>query len=299
LNEPRIRGVWCATLTPLGPGGDIDTARWRDHVQMLLRTGIDGIAPFGTTGEGQSFTVAERRAGVDALIGAGIDPLRIVPGTGCAAIADAIELSRHAVQSGCLGALVLPPFFLKGIGDDGVYASYARLIEGVRDERLRVYLYHIPQVTSVPIGDGAIARLLDAFPGVIAGIKDSSGDLAHSRELVRRFPSLNVLVGHEPHLQKLLLAGGAGTIGGLANLYPETLRRLHDAPTDAAPLDFVQRLVEILRQYSMMPAIKAMRALLSNDAAWCTVREPLIALDEEERRTLAAAVGVLSDGKAA
>jgi len=193
----------------------------------------------------------------------------------------------------------LPPFFLKGIGDEGVYASYARLIESVGDGRLRVYLYHIPQVTAVPIGHAAIERLLVAFPGVIAGIKDSSGDLAHSLDLVRRFPSLNVMVGHEPHLQKLLLAGGAGTIGGLANLYPETLRRLHDAPTDTAPLDFVQRLIDILKQYPLMPAIKATRALLANDAAWCTVREPLISLDEAQRRALAAAVGALSARKAA
>jgi 4-hydroxy-tetrahydrodipicolinate synthase len=261
---------------------------------MLFAAGVDGIAPFGTTGEGQSFCVAERRHGVDALIAAGIDARRIAPATGCAAIAETIELTRHAVEAGCIGALVLPPFFFKNIGDDGVFASYARLIEGVNDSRLRVYLYNIPQVTGVPIGHGAIERLIAKFPGVIAGIKDSSGDLANSLELVRRFPSLNVMVGHEPHMPKLLAAGGVGTICGLANLFPDVLRRLHDSPGDGETLEFVQRLIETLKPYSLMPAIKGVRAILSGDPNWYAVREPLIPLDDGAKRSLAAAVGALS-----
>src|SRR5512143_2804360 len=176
MDEPRIRGVWCATLTPLDANGDVDRARLRDHAQMLLARGVDGIAPFGTTGEGPSFSTAERRAGLDALIESGIDARRIAPATGCAALVDAVELTRHAVQTGCIGALVLPPFFFKDIDDEGVFASYAKLIERVGDARLRIYLYHIPQVSGVPIGYGAIERLLGAFPGVIAGVKDSAGD---------------------------------------------------------------------------------------------------------------------------
>ncbi len=298
MNEHRIRGVWCATLTPLDARGDIDRARFCDHVAMLFSAGVDGIAPFGTTGEGQSFSVTERRAGVDALIAAGIDPRRIAPATGCAAITDTITLTRHAVETGCIGVLVLPPFFFKGVGDDGVFASYARLIEGVNDARLRICLYHIPQVTGVAIGHGAIERLLAAFPGVIAGLKDSSGDLANSLELVRRFPSLNIMVGHEPHLPKLLAAGGAGTIGGLANLYPQVLRRLHDAkrPEDLA---FVERLIEVLKAHSLMPAIKGARAILSDDPTWYAMRAPLLALDDSQRRTLAAAIGALAAPKLA
>jgi 4-hydroxy-tetrahydrodipicolinate synthase len=294
MDEPRIRGVWCATLTPLDANGDVDRARLRDHAQMLLARGVDGIAPFGTTGEGPSFSTAERRAGLDALIESGIDARRIAPATGCAALVDAVELTRHAVQTGCIGALVLPPFFFKDIDDEGVFASYAKLIERVGDARLRIYLYHIPQVSGVPIGYGAIERLLGAFPGVIAGVKDSAGDLAHSLELVRRFPSLAIMVGHEPHVPKLVAAGGAGTICGLANLYPDAIRRLHDAPPDAAALAFVQQLIAIVTSYSLMPAIKAVRAWLSKDEAWYAMREPLRALDAAERRSLASAIDALA-----
>jgi len=294
LTDFRLRGVWCATLTPIDADGAIDVARFRDHVQMLLASGVDGVAPFGTTGEGQSFTVEERRAGIDALIATGIDARSIAPATGCAALGDTVALTRHAVEAGCGAALVLPPFFFKNIGDDGVFACYARLIERVRDDRLRVYLYHIPQVSGVPIGHDAIARLLAQFPGVIGGVKDSSGDLANSLELVRRFPSLDILVGHEPHLPTMLASGGAGTICGLANLYPDVLRRLHDAPNDGAPLAFVQRLIGMLEPYALTPAIKGVRALLSRDAAWYAVREPQLTLSEAERRSLAEALGALA-----
>lgn len=294
MTEFRLRGVWCATLTPIDASGAIDAGRFREHMQALLASGVDGVAPFGTTGEGQSFTVDERRAGLEALIAAGVDPRQIAPATGCAALGEAIALTRHAIEAGCRAVLVLPPFFFKGIGDDGVVASYARLIERVRDARLRLYLYHIPQVSGVPIGHDAIARLVAQFPGVIGGVKDSSGNLANSLELARRFPSLDILVGYEPHLPTMLANGGAGTICGLANLYPACLRRLHDAPNDAAPLEFVQRLIEILRGYSLMPAIKGMRALLSRDQAWYAVREPLLALSEAERGSLAEALAHLS-----
>lgn len=294
MNESRLRGVWCAILTPIDASGAIDAARFREHAQTLLASGVDGVAPFGTTGEGQSFTVDERRAGIEALIAAGIDPRRIAPATGCAALGDAIELTRHAIEAGCRAVLALPPFFFKGIGDDGVVASYARLIEGVHDDRLRLYLYHIPQVSGVPVGHEAIERLLAQFPGTIGGVKDSSGVLSNSLELARRFPSLDVLVGYEPHLPTMLANGGAGTICGLANLYPACLRQLHDAPNDAGALAFVQRLIEVLQPYSLMPAIKGMRALLSRDATWYAVREPLLALSDAERSSLAEALARLA-----
>src|SRR5205823_13283043 len=125
---------------------------------------------------------------------------------------DTIARSPHEVEIGCRGALDLTPFFFKNIGDEGVVTSYRRLIEGVGDNRLRVYLYHIPQVTGVPIGFSAIERLVAEFPDVIAGVKDSAGNLDHSLALVRRFPMLNILVGNEPHLPDLIAAGGAGKI---------------------------------------------------------------------------------------
>jgi len=166
-----VRGVWCALLTPLDRGGHVDAARMIAHARLLLGEGVDGLAPFGTTGAGKSFSVAERMAGLEALLAGGVPPERILAATACAALPDTIALTRHAVAAGCIGALVLPPFFFKGVGDDGVYASYAGLIDAVADPRLRLYLYHIPQVTAVPVSSTVIARLCRAYPGVIAGLR--------------------------------------------------------------------------------------------------------------------------------
>jgi len=202
---------------------------------------------------------------------------------------DTIALTRHAVAAGCIGALVLPPFFFKGVGDDGVYASYAGLIDAVADPRLRLYLYHIPQVTVVPVSSTVIARLCRAYPGVIAGLKDSAGDLEHSRAMAARFRELRILVGHEPHLPAMLAAGGAGTVCGVANLYPRLVRRLFDtAGTGAAPaaLAEIADFLKIVLDYPLMPAFKALQATLSGDEDWCAVRPPLAPLPAEERRQM-------------
>jgi len=288
MNE-RIRGAWCATLTPLNERGRVDYPRFVTHVKRLFAAGIDGIAPFGTTGEGQSFSLVERRDALEALLEGGLEAHRIVPGTGCAAVQETIELTRHAIECGCAGALVLPPFFFKDIDAEGLYASYARVIDGVANDRWRLYLYHIPQVTQVPMSDELIARLVAAYPNTIAGIKDSSCDLEHEQTLLRRFPELNIFVGFEPHLPAALAAGGAGTICGLANLYPGVLRRLHDAASDAerAPaLEHIERLLKLLEPYPLMPALKAAFAEINGDPGWLTVREPLVALGEDARSTL-------------
>jgi 4-hydroxy-tetrahydrodipicolinate synthase len=285
------RGVWCATLTPVDAHGAIDAARLAAHVKRLFAAGVDGIALFGTTGEGQSFALRERRDGLEALIAAGVDARRIMAGTGCAALPETIELTRHALACGCAGVLVLPPFFFKGVGDDGIYASYARIVEGLGDARLRLYLYHIPQMTGVVLSAAVIARLAAAFPPMVVGIKDSSCDLDHTRALLRRFPGLDIFVGFEPHLPAAVAAGGVGTICGIANLYPRALRRLFDARDDAArgtELERIGRLVALLDGYPLMPAFKAIQASLTADDGWLAVREPLLALDAQARRSLLA-----------
>jgi 4-hydroxy-tetrahydrodipicolinate synthase len=288
-----IRGVWCATLTPLAASGTPDHRRLADHVRRLLAAGVDGVAPFGTTGEGQSFSVAERRDGVAALIDAGIPADRIVAATGCAALPDTIELTRAGVASGCAGVLVLPPFFFKDVGEDGLYAYYAQLIDAVADPRLALYLYHIPQVTSVAIPHDVIARLIRAFPGVVKGLKDSGGDLAHTRRLLARFPELAVFVGHEPHLPAALAAGGAGTICGVANLYPRLVRRLHDGAVRgdvAADLARVEAFIATLEGVPLFAAFKALLATLYADPAWAGLRAPLVTLDAKTLRAWLAAL---------
>ena len=289
----RIRGVWCATLTPLDASGGPDVRMLASHVQRLFAAGVDGIAPFGTTGEGQSFSVAQRRGGLDGLLAAGIPPGRIVAGTGCAALADAIELTRHAVNAGCAGALVLPPFFFKGPSDEGIYASYARLIDGVADARFRLYLYHIPQITGVPVPHDVISRLATTYPGVLAGIKDSEGNWSHTRALLERFRALSVFVGHEPHLPAALAAGGAGTICGVANLYPRLVRRLYDQAAITGAKDelaHIEAFVSLLGKVPIFAAFKALLAEMTGDPKWDALCPPLVAMDRDARKAWLASV---------
>src|SRR4029453_5917563 len=206
--RPLIQGLWCATLTPLARNGGIDHARFAAHAQALLAQGVDGVAPFGTTGEGQSFAADERRAGLDALLSAGVSGQKIVAATGCAALPETIALSPHALAAGCIACLVLPPFFWKDATDDGLFTWYAQVIDAVGDPRLRIFLYHIPQVSGTPLSVDLIARLAGAFPGVIAGVKDSAGDWSNTEALLARVPQLAILVGHDPHLPSLMRAGG-------------------------------------------------------------------------------------------
>jgi 4-hydroxy-tetrahydrodipicolinate synthase len=279
-------GVWCAMLTPLDADGRPDHARLAAHVQRLFTAGVDGVALFGTTGEGQSFSVAERLAGLEALLDAGFEPVRILAGTGCAALPETIELTRHAVACGCAGVLVLPPFFFKDVSNDGVYASYARVIEGVADARLRLFIYHIPQVSGVPIDDVVIARIAAAYPTVLAGIKDSECNLEHSLRLIASFPNLAIFVGFEPHLPAALAAGGAGTICGVANLYPRLIRRLFDralVPDHREDLARVERFVAALEHYPIFAAFKALQAELTGDGSWDALRPPLVSLDPGAR----------------
>ena len=282
-----VQGVWCAVLTPFDAAGLPDSARLARHVRRILAAGVDGIALFGTTGEGQSLSLKERRETLDALLAAGIAPSRILAATGCASLPETIALTRHAVQANCAGALVLPPFFFKAVADEGVFASYARVIDGVGDARLPLYLYHIPQVSGVAISSSVIERLAIDYPGVLAGVKDSEGNLDHTRRLLSRFGDLAIFVGFEPHLPAALAAGGAGTICGIANLFPRLLRRLYDNALTADHHDDLKRVesfIAALERYPLFAAFKALQAELADDNGWAALRPPLVALDSEARR---------------
>jgi 4-hydroxy-tetrahydrodipicolinate synthase len=285
-----VHGLWCAMLTPLAASGGVDSGRLVAHAQRLLAQGVDGVAPFGTTGEGQSFGVSERIAGVEALLAAGIPTTRVVAATGCAALSETITLTRHGMQSGCAACLVLPPFFWKSVSDDGLFAWYARIVESIGDARLRIILYHIPQVSGTPLSVDLVARLALAYPGVIVGVKDSAGDWNHTQALLARMPQLAILVGHEPHLPRLLRAGGAGTICGVANLFPGLVRALMLPGVTAADQARVATFIEIAFRQPFLAGFKAILAERLRDPGWLAVRPPLVALDETVRRTLLAAL---------
>src|SRR6202158_3331401 len=177
---PRIKGVLSPVVTPFKSDYSPDTQRFVRHCRWLVSNNV-GLAVFGTNSEGNSLSVDERMALLESLIEAGVDPARMMPGTGCCALSDSVRLSSHAVKLGCAGVLMLPPFYYKGVSDEGLYRNFAEIIEQAGDARLRIYLYHIPPVAQVGISLGLIERLLKSYPETIAGMKDSSGDWNHTR----------------------------------------------------------------------------------------------------------------------
>jgi 4-hydroxy-tetrahydrodipicolinate synthase len=282
----EIGGVNCAAATPIGADGKPDMALFTAHLRALLDEGAHGLAILGTTGEANNFSVAERRSLVEAALAAGIRGDQLLPGTSASNIPETVELTRHAVQSGAKGCVMLPPYYYKGVSDEGLFRFYARVIEGVADSRLRVILYHIPQVSQVPMTHSLIERLLAEFPGVVVGIKDSSGDKDNLKTMVERFPALGVLAGADPLLLPLLQMGGAGCITATSNLRVADLAIIWNIWNDPAKADEVAAVQDrinawrnLTNSYVQLPTVKAMLARSRGDLGWLRLRPPLVELD--------------------
>jgi 4-hydroxy-tetrahydrodipicolinate synthase len=285
-----LQGIWPAMLTPLDAALNIDHPRFVAHARALLAAGCGGVTPFGTTGEGPSFSVDERRAAVDALVAGGVPGEKILVGTSCAALTDTLALTKHALSVGAWGCLMLPPFFLKGVSDEGIVDAYRYVIDGAADMRLRVMLYHIPQVAGIGLTHAVIAKLKQLYPDTIVGIKDSQCDRAHSLALAQAFMStVMVHVGNELDLPELGRLGSKGAVSGLANFLPRLVHRLvsqYDTPGAAQDLARTKGLLAILGGYALMPALKGIMTMLSGDPAWLRVRPPLVALTPERYAAL-------------
>ncbi len=293
MTELHPSGVFCAALTPLTEDLAPDHARFVAHCRRLLEEGCDGIALLGTTGEANSFSTGERQALLEAAVRAGIAPHRLLPGTGVAALTETVALTRHALSLGVATVVMLPPFYYKGVTDDGLFAAYAEVVERVADPRLRVVLYHIPQFSAVPITFPVIERLRARYPGTFAGIKDSAGDLAHMEALVERFPGLAVLAGADPLMLPLLRKGGAGCITATSNLVAADLafvfRHFAD-PARAAEVEAAQARVVAARnrasRFAQMASLKALLAERTGAEGWRRMRPPLLPLSEAEASAL-------------
>lgn len=288
-----IRGVFSAATTPVAADGSVRLDLFAQHCRALLDEGCHGIALLGTTGEANNFSVSERQSLLEAALEFGIRGDQLLPGTSSCNIPDAVSLTRHAVEHGALGCLMLPPFYYKGVSDDGLFKFYASVIEGVADDRLRVVLYHIPQVTEIPLSHDLIDRLIKAFPGTVAGIKDSSGDFENMKTMVQRFPGFSVLTGADPLLLPLLQAGGAGCITATSNLRADALRVVWDDWENPDKSDAVaaaqERIIawrSLATSYVQLSTIKAMVAKARGDDDWANLRAPLIALNEDERNKI-------------
>lgn len=285
-----FRGIWPALLTPLDADLNIDHARFAAHVKALLQLGAGGVTPFGTTGEGPSFSVAERREAIDALIANGVPADRILVSTSCTALPETLELTLHALEVGAHGCLMLPPFFLKGVSDQGIIDCYRWIIDKAANPKLRMYLYHIPQVTGVGLSHHVIRTLKDLYPNTIVGIKDSACTTEHSVGLAEAFmKELTVYVGYEPDLPEMGRRGSTGAVSGLANFVPRLVHRLVMEPTAATTPQERERviaLIGLLGGYSLMPALKGVMAIQTGDTNWLRVRAPLVALTDAELEAL-------------
>ena len=286
----RIQGVLSPVVTPFRDDLSPDPERFLRHCRWLLSQNV-GLAVFGTNSEANSLSADERIELLDRLIAAGLDPDRMMPGTGCCALTDTVRLTAHAMKAGCAGVLMLPPFYYKGVSDEGLFRSFAEVIERVGDRRLRVYLYHIPPVAQVPITLPLIERLLKAFPDNVAGIKDSGGDWANTKAVLDAFghSGFDVFPGSETFLLAGMRAGGAGCISATADVNPGPIARLHatwqapDADQQQQRLDTVRA---IMQGFVMIPALKAAIAHWGRDPGWAAVRPPLVALTAAQARDL-------------
>ncbi len=292
MSVDRIRGVLSPVVTPFKPDLSPDPERFVRHCRWLLSQNV-GLAAFGTNSEANSLSAEERMELLERLVEAGLDAGRMMPGTGCCALPDSVRLSAHAVKLGCAGVLMLPPFYYKGVSDEGLFRAFAEVIERVGDRRLRVYLYHIPPVANVPITLPLIERLLKAYPDSVAGMKDSSGDWSNTKAVLDAFApaGFDVFPGSETFLLAGMRGGGVGCISATANVNPGPIARLAATWKDADADDQQKRLDEvrtIMQGYVMIPALKAAIARWGGDAGWAAVRPPLVELDAAQAAALVA-----------
>ena len=280
----RIKGALAPMMTPFTRDLEPDTRRVIAHCKWLVANDA-GLAIFGTNSEANSMSIAERLRLTDALLQAGVPPAKMMPGTGASSISDAVALTRHAVANGAAGVLMLPPFYYKGVSDQGLFDYYAHVIDKVASDALRIYLYHIPQVTQVPITLKLIEMLRAKYPKTVVGAKDSSGNWENTKAMLDAFAKdgFDVFPASESTLSAALPLGAAGCISATVNLNPGGIRALYDRwNTPEGPR--LQAHANVIRQIfqspNMIPAMKRVAAEYSGHADWAIVRPPLVALDD-------------------
>ncbi|GIX08324.1 dihydrodipicolinate synthase family protein [Elioraea sp.] len=289
LDDAIYGGVNAAVLTPMTPDLAPDIALMAEHCRWLLANGCDGLGVLGTTGEANSFSVAERIAVMEGLVEAGIPAAKMMPGTGCAALTDSVELTRRAKALGCPGVLMLPPFYYKNPTEDGLFAWFSEVIQRVGGG-IKIYLYHFPQQSAVPISLGLIGRLMRAFPGTIKGVKDSSGDYANMKAMIDAFggDGFEVYSGSDEFLLRILREGGAGCITAAANVNCTAGGRVVAAfrRGDEASAEAAQAVLTATRKVcTSVPLIAGLREIVARatgNPGWRTIRPPNMPLRAEQ-----------------
>ncbi|HJS37787.1 MAG TPA: dihydrodipicolinate synthase family protein [Burkholderiales bacterium] len=287
----RMTGVLSPVITPFKADLSPDVERFVRHCKWLLKSGCSGLAVFGTNSEANSLSVEEKLTMLAALIHAGVPGAALMPGTGHCALPAAVRLTANAVKLGCAGVLMLPPFYYKGVSDEGLYRYFSEVIERVGDERLRVYLYHIPPVSQVPITLKLIERLLAKYPRIVAGAKDSSGDWNNTKAMLEEFgkAGFDVFPGSEQFLLEGMRHGGAGCISATANVNPGAIDKLFrewrsgEAERMQAAISATRKIVQ---KQPMIAALKSTVAHFGNDPEWRRVRPPLVELTPAQEAEL-------------
>jgi 4-hydroxy-tetrahydrodipicolinate synthase len=288
----RLSGVLAPVLTPFDADLAPEPGRFVAHCKWLLAHGCSALAPFGTTSEANSLSVEERETLLRGLFAAGIEPAKLLPGTGCTALTDTVRLTRAAAAAGCAGVLLLPPFYYKGVSDEGLFRSVAEVIERVGDGRLRVYLYHIPPIAQVGYGVRLVERLLSVYPRTIAGMKDSSGDWNNTKAMLDAFAGsgFEVFAGSERFLLRNLQNRGAGCITATANVNAAAIDAVFRAWRSPEADRLQQRIDGVRGVFEKFPVIAALKATVARerqDEMWRTVRPPLVELAPTQAESLA------------
>jgi 4-hydroxy-tetrahydrodipicolinate synthase len=281
-------GVYAAASTPMHEDFSCNCEALVNHCNDLLSVGCKGIVLFGTTGEGSSFSVAEREQAIANVIRLGMDAQKIIVGISCCSIEDAVKLASFAMVNHCAAVLIAPPFFYKNVTDEGVINFYKNVIQSVNRPELRILLYHIPQYTGVPITINVIKALKKEFPNTVVGIKESEGNLDFTKEILSTFDGFKVFVGHELLISEAVQLGAAGSISGAANAYPELICSLYEYGKDQGKPNYnpmAKNVIQSLRSYPLFPAIKA---IVENQKGreWHVVRPPLVSLNNQQKKEL-------------
>jgi 4-hydroxy-tetrahydrodipicolinate synthase len=274
--QSALRGVIAAIATPVEPNGEPDIARATRLARFLLDNGCDGLNVLGTTGEATSFSLAQRQRVMTAYRDAGLPLDRLMVGTGAAAVADAVALTRHAAELGFAGALVLPPFYYKGVPDDGLAAYIDTIVSATAARPIPIYLYHFPAQSGLPWHPKLVRRLLDAFGQRLVGLKDSSGDMAYAREVAAISPGFAVYPSTEAVLLEARGGAFAGCISATANLNADLCQRAWSRG-DAAALDTAVTVRKLFDGRPLVSGVKALLAHIHGDAALARVMPPLAA----------------------
>jgi 4-hydroxy-tetrahydrodipicolinate synthase len=290
MQDALFGGINAAVLTPMNADLSPDPDRMAAHCRWLLANGCNGLGVLGTTGEANSLGIAERIALLEALVARGIPPAKLLPGTGTTALTDTVDLTRRAAALGCRGALLLPPFYYKNPSDDGLFAYFSEVVQRTGGE-IKIYLYHFPQQAVIGFSVELIGRLLKAFPGVVKGVKDSSGDPANSRAYVEHYArdGFEVYVGDDSLLLSLLKAGAAGCITAASNVNCAVGARVYAGWNTAAGEQAQPTLTATRRAVTSVPLIPGLKALVARsagDAEWQVVRPPHLQLTKEQQAKL-------------